>query len=237
MPMPAGTYLAPELERAPVQPHCRPVGTSAITAVAVALVGAVAGADTKKAPRYMCPPDCGSPPTGTPVMALPRFTAPDGSFSVSYPSPGLGLQGHHNDDPGSPRRTPAGTAASCSCSPSRPAAGRRAGDRPGSAQANLPRRQDRLRDPQRDGRLPARLRGGGRHWPQGTSATATSGSGSVVMTAVKNDLALVAVRGRALSRVRARLRPRTAVGGQPRSSPRTWASTSTASRWKGDPPR
>lgn len=35
--------------------------------------------------RYMCPPDCGRPPTGQPVAINPVFTAPDGSFSVSYP--------------------------------------------------------------------------------------------------------------------------------------------------------
>ena len=38
--------------------------------------------------RYVCPPDCGSPPTGLPVATNPRFTAPDGSFSVSYPVAG-----------------------------------------------------------------------------------------------------------------------------------------------------
>jgi hypothetical protein len=43
---------------------------------------------TPKIAHYMCPPDCGKPPSGTPVMALPRFTAADGSFSVSYPAPG-----------------------------------------------------------------------------------------------------------------------------------------------------
>jgi hypothetical protein len=37
---------------------------------------------------YNCPPDCGRPPSGTPVAALPRFTAADGAFSVSYPAPG-----------------------------------------------------------------------------------------------------------------------------------------------------
>ncbi|MCV7343935.1 hypothetical protein [Mycolicibacterium rhodesiae] len=37
---------------------------------------------------YHCPPDCGSPPTGLPVAINPRYFAPDGSFSVSYPSPG-----------------------------------------------------------------------------------------------------------------------------------------------------
>lgn len=37
--------------------------------------------------RYVCPPDCGRPPTGLPVATNPRFTAPDGSFTVSYPAP------------------------------------------------------------------------------------------------------------------------------------------------------
>lgn len=39
-------------------------------------------------PVYVCPPDCGRPPTGLPVAVNPRFVAPDGSFSVSYPAPG-----------------------------------------------------------------------------------------------------------------------------------------------------
>ncbi len=43
---------------------------------------------TKPPVRYVCPPDCGQPPTGTPVAINPRFTAPDGAFSVSYPAPG-----------------------------------------------------------------------------------------------------------------------------------------------------
>lgn len=38
--------------------------------------------------RYICPPDCGRPPTGLPVATNPRFTAADGSFSVSYPVQG-----------------------------------------------------------------------------------------------------------------------------------------------------
>ena len=38
--------------------------------------------------RYKCPPDCGSPPKGNPVSTNPRFTAADGSFSVAYPAPG-----------------------------------------------------------------------------------------------------------------------------------------------------
>lgn len=37
---------------------------------------------------YNCPPDCGRPPNALPVANLPRFVAPDGSFSVAYPPPG-----------------------------------------------------------------------------------------------------------------------------------------------------
>jgi hypothetical protein len=54
-------------------------------AVALGVVGLLL---TPKIVLFMCPPDCGKPPTGTPVMALPRFSAPDGTFSVSYPPPG-----------------------------------------------------------------------------------------------------------------------------------------------------
>lgn len=43
-------------------------------------------------PIYVCPPDCGSPPTGLPVATNPRYTAADGSFEVSYPSPGAAYQ-------------------------------------------------------------------------------------------------------------------------------------------------
>lgn len=83
--VPAGTYVAPEIKRTRLS---RTVGlwTAGIVVVAAVLVG-VSLTVTKKAPRFMCPPDCGRPPTGTPVAALPRYTSPDGSFSVSYPSP------------------------------------------------------------------------------------------------------------------------------------------------------
>lgn len=60
---------------------------TAVTAVAVVL-GAVAWELTPEIAHYMCPPDCGRPPSGAPVTGLPRFTAPNGAFSVSYPAPG-----------------------------------------------------------------------------------------------------------------------------------------------------
>jgi hypothetical protein len=43
---------------------------------------------TPPTPRYVCPPDCGQPPFGTPVERLPRFTSPSGDFSVAYPGQG-----------------------------------------------------------------------------------------------------------------------------------------------------
>jgi hypothetical protein len=43
---------------------------------------------TPSVPKYVCPPDCGQPPFGTPVERLPRFTSASGDFSVAYPGEG-----------------------------------------------------------------------------------------------------------------------------------------------------
>jgi hypothetical protein len=84
--VPRGEYAAK-----PVQPtsRIRLVVTwfGAIAVIAVALVG-VSALIAKPPVRYACPPECGRPPTGTPVAVNPRFTAADGSFSVSYPAEG-----------------------------------------------------------------------------------------------------------------------------------------------------
>lgn len=57
-------------------------------AVAVA-VGVVVSVRITPAPqRFVCPPDCGRPPLGTPVETNPRFSADDGAFSVAYPGKG-----------------------------------------------------------------------------------------------------------------------------------------------------
>lgn len=61
----------------------------AILGTGIALVAGVLAwvshATSEPPARYMCPPDCGRPPTGQPVAINPVFTAADGSFSVSYP--------------------------------------------------------------------------------------------------------------------------------------------------------
>ncbi|BBY58254.1 hypothetical protein [Mycolicibacterium sarraceniae] len=84
--LPPGTYLAPALRHARFS-NTVGLWAAGVVVVALILVG-VSLMVTQKAPRYMCPPECGAPPMGTPVTGLPRFTAPDGSFSVSYPAPG-----------------------------------------------------------------------------------------------------------------------------------------------------
>jgi hypothetical protein len=83
--LPAGAYRAPAL-RAPKVGWLVGQWGIPVTAVAVILAG-VTLMLTPKIAHYMCPPECGRPPAGTPVTGLPKFTSPGGEFSVSYPTP------------------------------------------------------------------------------------------------------------------------------------------------------
>ncbi len=85
-----GTYDVPTL---PKTSHRRlvVVWVLAIGVVAAGLV-ALSGALEKPKARFTCPPDCGRPPMGEPVTVNPRFTAPDGAFSVAYPATGTGYK-------------------------------------------------------------------------------------------------------------------------------------------------
>jgi len=56
--------------------------------VAVAAAVAVAMLITPATKAYVCPPDCGRPPLGTPVETNPRFSGDNGAFSVAYPGEG-----------------------------------------------------------------------------------------------------------------------------------------------------
>lgn len=58
-----------------------------IVVVAAGLVG-LSAALQKPVQRYVCPPNCGSPPLGQPVTINPLYTAADGSFTVAYPAEG-----------------------------------------------------------------------------------------------------------------------------------------------------
>ncbi|MCV7217332.1 zinc ribbon domain-containing protein [Mycobacterium crocinum] len=60
------------------------VGMTVLSAIFIGLPALT----VRPAPRYNCPPDCGTPMAGQPVSANPRFTAPGGLFSVAYPAPG-----------------------------------------------------------------------------------------------------------------------------------------------------
>lgn len=44
------------------------------------------------AATYTCPPDCGRPPNAVPVSALPRFEAQSGEYSVGYPPEGTAYE-------------------------------------------------------------------------------------------------------------------------------------------------
>ena len=54
----------------------------------VVIVAAVSAAmlTTPATKDFVCPPDCGRPPLGTPVENNPRFSSDDGAFSVAYPA-------------------------------------------------------------------------------------------------------------------------------------------------------
>ena len=73
-----------------------PVGVGVGIAAVVATV--VSAGITPDVVSYRCPPDCGRPPLGTPVETNPRFTAQDGSFSVSYPGPGTAYRAIFDPD-------------------------------------------------------------------------------------------------------------------------------------------
>ncbi|MCB0941029.1 MAG: zinc ribbon domain-containing protein [Mycobacterium sp.] len=56
------------------------LGVVALAAVSVAML------ITPATRAFVCPPDCGRPPLGTPVENNPRFSSDDGAFSVAYPA-------------------------------------------------------------------------------------------------------------------------------------------------------
>jgi hypothetical protein len=70
---------------------------SVLGVTAVAAVG-VSMAITPTPLRYVCPPDCGRPPLGSPVATNPRFTSADGAFSFSYPGAGTAYEATVDED-------------------------------------------------------------------------------------------------------------------------------------------
>lgn len=79
-------------QSAPAEPWraLRPAGVGLLAAALCST--ALSVVITKPVALYACPPECGEPPLGTAVQSSPRFSAADGSFSVSYPAEGTGYE-------------------------------------------------------------------------------------------------------------------------------------------------
>ncbi|MBU9763871.1 hypothetical protein FR943_08455 [Mycobacterium sp. TNTM28] len=166
----------------------------AILGTGVALVAGVlvwiSGSMSKAPARYMCPPDCGLPPTGQAVTINPVFTAPDGSFSVSYPAAASAYK-VTTDPTGVTAEFQAGDGGMLQLF-SRPAAGRSAEDIANTLVATT------FPDTKTDYLIPNAMVGYqpgyglvADAWPQGSTSNYMR-MRVIVMVAVKNDLALIA---------------------------------------------
>lgn len=82
--VPPGPYTARGASRARFLPT---LGLLILSLGFSMLVMTVSDRLVKDASTYICPPDCGRPPAAAAVANMPRFVAPDGSFSVGYPAP------------------------------------------------------------------------------------------------------------------------------------------------------
>ena len=87
--VPPGRYLATGAARPRYLATLAPLALALGVAVGA---GAVWDRTVTDESIYACPPDCGRPPNAVPVAGLPRYFAPNGEFSVSYPAPGSAYQ-------------------------------------------------------------------------------------------------------------------------------------------------
>lgn len=186
--LPAGEYIAPALHSPRLGWLLSRWGV-VLTTAAVVLI-ALAFVLAPKIVHYKCPPDCGKPPTGTPVMALPRFQPADNAFSVSYPPDGTAYAVTTAGN-GVTARYTAGDGGVMQLF-SEPANGRSARE---VSQAILKRTYP---DAKVAYEIPNAMVGYqpgygevADYWPQG-STTGYSRVRVLIMVAVKNDLALVA---------------------------------------------
>ena len=162
--------------------------------IPVVLVGGVLAVISQRVTavpvRYVCPPDCGRPPTGTPVAINPRFTAPDGSFSVSYPAAGSSYKVTTQAD-GVVAEFTGGEGGTMRLF-SQPANGQTARQIADALVAqHVPDAQPAYEIPNT---MVGYQRGYGEaidYYPQGSTSDYTR-MRVIVMTAVKNDLALIA---------------------------------------------
>ncbi|KWX69068.1 hypothetical protein [Mycobacterium sp. NAZ190054] len=184
----SGTY---EASQPPVTSMRTVVSALGITVVVVAgaLVG-LSGFISDPAPRYVCPPDCGTPPMNRAVEINPRFTSTDGAFSVSYPAAGSAYNVTTHTD-GVTAVLQAGDGGTMQLF-SRPAGGRTA------EEIAVDLVNDTFPDTKTAFEIPNTMVGyqpgygyAADLWPQGAMSSATR-MRIIVMVAVKNDLALIA---------------------------------------------
>ncbi len=186
--LPEVTYAAAKLRPTSIVRLIVPL--AATTAVAMGAIVASSTVATQEQQIYLCPPDCGQPPLGMPVALNPRYTAPDGRFSVSYPAPNAAYQ-VSMDDHGVTAKFTGGDTGSIRLF-SRPAAGR------------TPRQivkeliQQRYPGATTAYEIPNAMVGYesgygevADFWPVGSSSKATR-LRIVVLAAIKHDLALIA---------------------------------------------
>lgn len=186
--LPAGSYQAPAIGRPRFGWLVGRWGVT-VTACIVVLAGTTLVL-TPKIAHFMCPPECGRPPAGTPVAGLPRHTSSDGKFSVSYPAPGSAYEVTLLDNGVTARFTGGDTGTMQLFS--QPANGRTARD----IIESLVRK--RFPDARIDYEIPNAMVGYepgfgvlADDWPQNPSARSTR-QRILAMAAVRNDLALVA---------------------------------------------
>lgn len=186
--LPAATYQAPDIKRPRLGWLVGRWGV-VVTTVAAMLAG-VAAVLAPQIASYACPPECGRPPSGTPVSGLPRFSAPGGEFSVSYPTPESAYAVTLSDNGVTANFTAGDTGVMQLFS--QPARGRAARD---IVTATLAKR---FPDARVDYQIPNAMVGYERgygvladNWPQNAAASFTR-QRILVMAAVKNDLALIA---------------------------------------------
>lgn len=88
-----GVAVPPGRYRAQGAPRARYRATFGLLALGLATAMVALGIADRlvaDASTYNCPPDCGRPPKSVPVASFPRYVAPGERFSVAYPPAGSG---------------------------------------------------------------------------------------------------------------------------------------------------
>lgn len=184
----SGTFEATQPPKTSFRTMALALGITVVV-LAGGLVG-LSGLISTPAALYVCPPDCGSPPTNRAVEINRRFESADGAFAVSYPVEAAAYEITTHDD-GVTAVLQAGDGGTMQLF-SRPALGRS----PKEIAVDLVNETYPNTVPAYD--IPNAMVGyqhgygmAADFWPQGSMSSSTR-MRIIVMVAVKNDLALIA---------------------------------------------